>query len=161
MTLVIGPPGCGKSTFLKALSGKLPPGSSLTRVGSIFFNDEDIHKSKKFLIQKVAEYIEQNDTHAPTLTVEETFVYSWMSSTGGHHSYGHAIDDEAAKTLNKDDALLSRVNNTIKALGLEGCRRTVIGDDTIRGVSGGQKRRVTAGEMMLTPRQVSWKLFAL
>ncbi len=32
---------------------------------------------------QVTEYIEQGDTHAATLTVEETITYAWMCTTGG------------------------------------------------------------------------------
>jgi len=42
----------------------------------------------------------------------------------------------------------------MKILGLESVKDTYVGDDAIRGVSGGQKRRVTTGELMITPRPV-------
>ena len=42
----------------------------------------------------------------------------------------------------------------MKLLGLFGVKNTYLGDGTIRGVSGGQKRRVTVGEMLVTPRNV-------
>jgi ABC-type multidrug transport system ATPase subunit len=42
----------------------------------------------------------------------------------------------------------------ITSLGLTGCKDIYVGDDVIRGVSGGQKKRVTAGEMLVCPRPV-------
>ena len=96
----------GKSTFLKNLSGRLRIGKKLKRDGNIYYNEEPID-SDKFLTQKVANYIEQEETHAATLTVEETLAYAWKSTTGGHHSYAAAIDDEAAVKLNEaDDELI-------------------------------------------------------
>ena len=86
MTLILGPPGCGKSVLLKALSGRLHK-HNLSQDGDIKYNGEDIDSTDKFLIPKVADYIEQTDTHAATLTVEETVLYAWKSSSGGHHRY--------------------------------------------------------------------------
>eukprot|EP01034_Spumella_vulgaris_P038880 gene38880-48011_t len=39
LTLVMGPPGCGKTTFLKALAGQLTVGSA-TLEGDILYNGE-------------------------------------------------------------------------------------------------------------------------
>lgn len=154
LTLLVGPPGSGKSTFLKAVCGRRIGGSDLKFDGQIFYNDEDIKTTDKFLLPKVSEYIEQNDTHAPTLTVEETLAFAWECSSGGHHSYCIAKDEEAAKWLDAEDATKSKVMNVQYLIGLEGCKNTYVGDGTIRGVSGGQKRRVTLGEMFVTPRRV-------
>lgn len=41
-------------------------------------------------------------------------------------------------------------------LGLSECANTLVGDGSIRGVSGGQKRRVTLGEMMMPPRRIKY-----
>ena len=43
----------------------------------------------------------------------------------------------------------------MKILGLSGVKNTYIGVGAIRGVSGGQKRRVTLGEMLVTPKFVN------
>ncbi|XP_070035889.1 ABC transporter G family member 31-like [Nicotiana tomentosiformis] len=41
----------------------------------------------------------------------------------------------------------------LNVLGLGICSDTVVGNDTIRGVSGGQRKRVTTGEMIVGPRK--------
>lgn len=46
------------------------------------------------------------------------------------------------------------MNNILKILGLFESADTLVGDKLIRGVSGGQKRRVTLGEMLLPPRTI-------
>ncbi|KAK4410533.1 ABC transporter G family member 42, partial [Sesamum angolense] len=40
---------------------------------------------------------------------------------------------------------------TLRILGLDVCRDTIVGDEMIRGISGGQKKRVTTGEMIVGP----------
>jgi ABC-type multidrug transport system ATPase subunit len=44
----------------------------------------------------------------------------------------------------------------ITGLGLSECANTMVGDGTIRGISGGQKRRVTLGEMLMPPRSIKY-----
>ncbi|KAG4178795.1 hypothetical protein ERO13_A10G065800v2 [Gossypium hirsutum] len=39
----------------------------------------------------------------------------------------------------------------LKMLGLDICKDTIVGDQMIRGISGGQKKRVTTGEMIVGP----------
>lgn len=65
MTLVMGPPGSGKSSFLKALSGQLHIGGSKLD-GSITYNG-DTASSGKFKLPKIADYIDEKDQHAATL----------------------------------------------------------------------------------------------
>lgn len=154
MTLVIGPPGCGKSTFLKALSGRLHDSKAFLD-GSITYNREDAKNNKNFLISKIVDYIDQDDTHAPTLTVFETLEFAWRCVSGGHHSYGIAKNDPVAiSKLNALDEGLWRVNQLISILGLKTCKNTIVGNNMIRGVSGGQKKRVTTGEFMVTNARV-------
>jgi ABC-type lipoprotein export system ATPase subunit len=153
MTLILGPPGCGKSVFMQALSNRLKAGNAKLD-GEICYNGENIKTTNKFLVGKIVDYVEQNDTHAATLTVEETIKYAWLSSTGGHHAYGVAKDQTAAAVLDDLDAMYSKVNNLLIIMGLTGCKNTVVGDQALKGISGGQKRRVTSAEMLATPRQV-------
>eukprot|EP01034_Spumella_vulgaris_P026304 gene26304-32868_t len=61
MTLVMGPPGCGKTTFLKALAGQLTIGKAHLE-GDILYNGDPI-SSGKYLIGKVAAYADEKDQH--------------------------------------------------------------------------------------------------
>jgi ABC-type multidrug transport system ATPase subunit len=152
----------GKTLLLKALSGRISKDegmfsafSKMNFDGSVTYNGES-KESGKFLIPKFVDYVEQNDSHAATLTVAETLTFAWKSASGGHHSYGLAKDKDSADFINSEDERLSRVNNTINILGLHGCRDTVVGDNMLRGISGGQKRRVTMGEMFALPRPIKF-----
>jgi ABC-type multidrug transport system ATPase subunit len=46
------------------------------------------------------------------------------------------------------------VDIALAALWLHKCSETIIGNDVLKGVSGGEKRRVTLGEMLMTGAQI-------
>ena len=69
LTLVLGPPGSGKSVFMQTLSGRMVKGRHLRMEGSIRYNGEDIDD---FVVQRTAGYVDQHDRHIPNLTVLET-----------------------------------------------------------------------------------------
>lgn len=56
--------------------------------------------------------------------------------------------------MEQDNETLTILRNVLLALGLNGCKDTYVGNASIRGVSGGQKRRVTIGEMAVCSRPV-------
>lgn len=49
------------------------------------------------------------------------------------------------------DNLFQMLTQTLQILGLEVCADTMVGDEMVRGISGGQKKRVTTGEMLVGP----------
>lgn len=127
--------------------------TTATLEGEFLYNDAK-ESANTFLVPKLVDYTEQGDHHAATLTVEETLKYAWLCTTGGHHSYAQAAHSEAKDQLDFEDEHLTKVHNVLTSLGLTGCKDTYVGDDVIRGVSGGQKKRVTVGEMLVCPRPV-------
>ncbi|KAJ1423367.1 P-loop containing nucleoside triphosphate hydrolase protein, partial [Ochromonadaceae sp. CCMP2298] len=155
MTLLMGPPGCGKTTLLKALSGYITSSSRAQLDGDIMYNG-DSTSTKKFLVQKLASYTDENDIHAATLTVQETLEFAWLMTSGGHHSYGVAKDAASAALFDIHDEKRMKLHNVIAMLGLTDVAHTVVGDEALKGISGGQKRRVTQGELLLPPRPVKF-----
>ncbi|CAN4108971.1 unnamed protein product [Withania somnifera] len=162
MTLLLGPPGCGKTTLLKALSGNLD--NSLKVSGEISYNG---YKLAEFVPQKTSAYISQNDLHIPEMTVRETIDYSSRFQGVGSRAdtminlsrrekeagiipdpdidtYMKAISVEGQKTNLQTDYIL-------KILGLDICADTLVGDAMRRGISGGQKKRLTTGELIVGP----------
>jgi ABC-type multidrug transport system ATPase subunit/ABC-type multidrug transport system permease subunit len=82
----------------------------------------------------VSSYVEQDDQHYGVLTVRETITFAARLS---------------ATTFTRAETK-ARVDDIIKALGLESCQNIKIGTPIQRGVSGGQKRRVTVGCGLVT-----------
>ena len=109
------------------------------------------------ILQNVVSYVGQLDNHAAFLTVQETFDFAADCRIGkkkrdnNNNNDNDNGDDEEDNNTNAD---LSE-NLTIDGLDLAVCRNTYVGDANNRGVSGGQRRRVTLGEMMVGQNPVA------
>uniref|UniRef100_H3GSR4 ABC transporter domain-containing protein n=1 Tax=Phytophthora ramorum TaxID=164328 RepID=H3GSR4_PHYRM len=155
MTLVLGQPGSGKSTLLKALSGRLrADGDRVSVTGEISYNGELQQLIAKQLPQ-LAAYVPQNDQHFPLLSVQETLSFAHAFSAGGGNDaavmmLGHDAGHGSRQALKSALDMFENYPEVIKEqLGLQNCWNTVVGDNMVRGVSGGEKKRVTTGEMVL------------
>lgn len=150
--LLLGPPACGKTTLLKAISGLLP--NSKNRYGKaikgkphsngrIEFNGVSEEDDPNLVLANVVSFVGQHDNHERYLTVRETFEFAFQCRTGGKHNFGG--DKKILMDMDKEKFT---ENLTLEGLDLAGCADTFVGDENLRGVSGGQRRRVTVGEMM-------------
>nr|Q949G3.1 RecName: Full=Pleiotropic drug resistance protein 1; AltName: Full=NpPDR1 [Nicotiana plumbaginifolia]CAC40990.1 ABC1 protein [Nicotiana plumbaginifolia] len=162
MTLLLGPPGSGKTTLLLALAGKLD--SALKVTGKVTYNGHELHE---FVPQRTAAYISQHDLHIGEMTVRETLEFSARCQGVGSRYEMLAELSRREKAANiKPDAdidMFMKAASTegqeakvvtdyiLKILGLDICADTMVGDQMIRGISGGQKKRVTTGEMIVGP----------
>ncbi|KAJ0396680.1 hypothetical protein ATCC90586_009163 [Pythium insidiosum] len=143
MTLVLGQPGAGKSTFLKALSGRISSSKAVSAQGDVTLNGTSIDQLHGRLPQLVS-LVSQHDTHFPTLSVEETIDFA--RECAGLHPSDTLMDKTPLRHPATDDV--------ISQLGLTHCRATRIGDAMTRGVSGGERKRVTIGEMAFGDKAV-------
>ncbi|KAL2608805.1 hypothetical protein R1flu_027378 [Riccia fluitans] len=160
MTLLLGPPGSGKTTLLLALAGRLE--KSLKVDGKVTYNGHDL---SEFVPQKTAAYVSQHDLHIGELTVRETLDFSARcQGVGERFDLLKEIDKrEKERGLHADPDLDFFMKSTaagtgsliteyvMKVLGLDICADTMVGDNLRRGISGGQKKRVTTGEMIVGP----------
>ncbi|TYI17128.1 hypothetical protein ES332_A07G002600v1 [Gossypium tomentosum] len=162
LTLLLGPPGSGKTTLLQALTGKLDPLVKFS--GKVTYNGHEMHE---FVPQRTSAYISQYDIHLPQLTVRETLAFSakCQGVGTGYDMLTELLRREKELNIRPDpyiDALMKAsvlkghkeeivTDYALKILGLEVCADTIVGDAMMRGVSGGQKKRVTTGEMLVGP----------
>lgn len=121
---VLGASGSGKSTLIDALANRIAKGSLK---GSITLNGEVLESR---LLKVISAYVMQDDLLFPMLTVEETLMFS--------------AEFRLPRTLSKSKKKM-RVQALIDQLGLRNAAKTIIGDEGHRGVSGGERRRVSIG----------------
>ncbi|CAI7849442.1 unnamed protein product, partial [Closterium sp. NIES-54] len=69
LTLICGPPGCGKSAFHKTIAGRLPETKSLRLSGEVTYNGRPWREVQ---VRRMTAFVGQTDEHIPTLTVMET-----------------------------------------------------------------------------------------
>lgn len=162
MTLLLGPPSSGKTTLLLALAGKLDPALKVS--GRVTYNG---HEMDEFIPQRTAAYISQHDLHIGEMTVRETLAFSARCQGVGsrYEMLAELSRREKAANIKPDpdidiymkaaategDEANVVTDYTLKVLGLDICADTLVGDEMVRGISGGQKKRVTTGEMLVGP----------
>ncbi|KAK3408154.1 hypothetical protein EUGRSUZ_J00454 [Eucalyptus grandis] len=162
LTLLLGPPGSGKTTLLQALAGK--PDDDLRITGKITYCG---HEFSEFVPQRTCAYISQHDLHHGEMTVRETLDFSGRCLGVGtryemlaelsrrEREAGIKPDPEidafmkATAITGQETSLMA--DYVLKILGLDICADIMVGDDMRRGISGGQKKRVTTGEMLVGP----------
>ncbi|KAJ2505251.1 hypothetical protein IWW47_002133, partial [Coemansia sp. RSA 2052] len=127
---IIGSSGAGKTTLLNALSGRIV-GGRLS--GQILFRGAKRHPGS---FKRVTAYVQQDDLMHPLLTVQETLSY--------------ASKLRLPNSQYTPERKTERVNTVIRQLRLEAARNTKIGDAATRGVSGGERKRVSIGTELLT-----------
>lgn len=162
MTLLLGPPSSGKSTLMRALTGKLD--KNLKVSGDITYCG---HTFSEFYPERTSAYVSQYDLHNAEMTVRETLDFSgrclgigarydMLAELARRERNAGIKPDPEIDAFMKATAVQGHKTNittdvTLKALGLDICADIIIGDEMIRGISGGQKKRVTTGEMLTGP----------
>ncbi|KAL4354807.1 hypothetical protein GQ457_06G043610 [Hibiscus cannabinus] len=126
---IMGPSGSGKSTLLDTLAGRLLS-SGTQQTGEILINGR-----KETLAFGTSAYVTQDDTLMTTLTVREAVYYSAQLQ----------LPDSMSKSQKKE-----RAEMTIREMGLQDSMETRIGGWSTKGLSGGQKRRVSICIEILT-----------
>ncbi|GJN71555.1 hypothetical protein PLIIFM63780_006109 [Purpureocillium lilacinum] len=138
MVAVLGPPGSGCSTFLKTIAGETH-GFHISNNATI--NYEGIKpKQMKSAFRGEAIYAAEVDEHFPYLTVGDTLAFAaWARCP-------KTIPDGVSQR-----EYIEHVRDvTMNILGISHTKNTRVGNDFVRGVSGGERKRVTIAEAALS-----------
>uniref|UniRef100_A0A7N2LHE1 ABC transporter domain-containing protein n=1 Tax=Quercus lobata TaxID=97700 RepID=A0A7N2LHE1_QUELO len=162
MTLLLGPPGSGKTALLQTLAGKRD--KDLRESGRVSYCG---HELSEFVPQRTCAYISQHDLHHGEMTVRETLdfsgrclgvgaAYELLAELSRREKEAGIKPDPEIDAFMKATAMAGQETSLVtdyvlKILGLDICADIKVGDEMRRGISGGQKKRVTTGEMLVGP----------
>ncbi|KAJ5369504.1 hypothetical protein N7509_014116 [Penicillium cosmopolitanum] len=136
MMLVLGRPGAGCSTFLRTIAGH--HSSFLGVTGAIDYSGLCPDEVRKHYRSAVA-YVPEDDVHFPTLTVKQTLEFALQSKTPKRYQ------DRIPRYLE----IYGRV------FGMTHTMNTLVGNEYIRGVSGGERKRISIIESLATDSSVT------
>ena len=143
MCLVLGRPGSGCSTFLKVIGNQRFGFESIE--GDVLYGGTDAKRMLKKYRGEVV-YNPEDDLHYATLSVKNTLKFALKTKTPGQESRN---EGETAK-----DYVASFLKSVVKLFWIEHTLDTKVGNEYVRGVSGGEKKRVSIAEAMITKASI-------
>lgn len=126
---IMGPSGAGKSTLLNSICRRAP-----VTQGEMWYADKDRKLSWSKSLKKLIAFVEQEDIALPNLSVRETLLFSARLR----------LPKASLEEKNRV------VNETIELLKLGGVSDSKVGGGLVRGISGGEKKRLMIGVELLT-----------
>ncbi|QSZ33671.1 hypothetical protein DSL72_005242 [Monilinia vaccinii-corymbosi] len=146
MLIVLGRPGSGCSTFLKSLMGELH-GLDMKPQSEIHYNGITQKQMLKQFRGEIV-YNQEVDKHFPHLTVGQTLEFAASVRTPQQRLVDGTTRAAWAKHMTKV---------VMAVFGLSHTYNTKVGNDFVRGVSGGERKRVSIAEMTLAGSPIaSW-----
>ncbi|KMQ43377.1 P-loop containing nucleoside triphosphate hydrolase [Trichophyton rubrum] len=131
LMVLMGPSGSGKTTLLNVLAGRansLHDGVN----GEVLVNGRTASKET---FRHLSSYVEQEDVLIGSLTVEETLYFAAQLSL--------------SRSIPKKDRI-QRIKYLLNSFGIQNQAKTLIGTPIRKGISGGQKRRVSVAAQLIT-----------
>ncbi|QSZ36007.1 hypothetical protein DSL72_007131 [Monilinia vaccinii-corymbosi] len=139
MLLILGRPGSGVSTLLKTISGDthglfIDPGSSINYQG---VSITEMHTR----FRGEAIYLADSDVHFPNLTVGETLLFAATARAPPDLTFPGVTRQVYAENMR---------DVTMATLGLRHVEKVLVGNDYIKGISGGERKKVSIAEVVLS-----------
>ncbi|KAJ4387600.1 hypothetical protein N0V93_008196 [Gnomoniopsis smithogilvyi] len=139
LNVIMGPSGSGKTSLLNAMALRLSNTMSTTyrRGGTLRFNGAEPSDS---VIRSVCSYVcQDDDALLPSLTVRETLRF--------------AAGLRLPRFLSRAEKD-ARAEAVLLKMGLKDCADNLVGNELVKGISGGEKRRVTIAVQILTDPRI-------
>ena len=151
---ILGGSGAGKTTLLNAISGRILSSrpSSISQLfccdqvkqkgtqvtGSVGYKQQRFELGESDEIKYISAYVMQNDIMCPTATGREALLFS-----------------SKLRSKQSKEKQLKIIDSVATSLKLTDCQNTHVGNDAIRGMSGGEKKRTSVGvELVVEPSLV-------
>ncbi|KAL5347903.1 Multidrug resistance protein [Pseudogymnoascus australis] len=138
MLVVLGPPGSGCTTFLKTISGETHGFSVDDRSHLNYQGISAKQMQNEFRGEAI--YTAENDVHFPMLTVGQTLYFAARARA----------PREIPGGISKDIYAQHMRDVVMATFGILHTMDTNVGNDFVRGVSGGERKRVSIAEVMLS-----------
>ncbi|EOA89268.1 hypothetical protein ACJQWK_09427 [Exserohilum turcicum] len=132
---LMGPSGSGKTTLLNVLAHRAATPKA-TMQQDLRINGEPTTLAS---FRKLSSYVEQEDALVGSLTVRETMYFAAQL----------ALPRSISKAARKE-----RISSLLSSFGLQNQADTLIGTPIRKGVSGGQKRRVSVASQLITSPKI-------
>jgi len=138
LTCILGPSGCGKTSLLNILAGRVRQGgrSSAVISGEIKVNGKAVQTSN---YQQLFGYVMQDDALLGTMTPREVLQFAARLRLSGH---GASVD--------------GLIDDLLRSMGLTKCADTLVGNELIKGISGGERKRTAVGAELITNPQITF-----
>ncbi|KAJ5340242.1 hypothetical protein N7541_009366 [Penicillium brevicompactum] len=133
---LMGPSGCGKTTLLNVLARRTAAARA-TVFGETYVNGDKVD-SKTF--GRITSYVEQEDALIGSLTVRETLKFAADLS----------LPSEVVHSTISKSERIDRIRALLEAFGIQNQAETLVGTPIRKGISGGQKRRVSVASQLIT-----------
>lgn len=137
MALVLGRPGAGCTTFMKALTNIRQGYAGVD--GDIRYGTMSSTEAERYSSQ--IQFVAEDEVFYPDLTVDQTIKFALKMRTPSDKARPEGVSREEFEASYRDTLL--------KTFGIEHTVDTKVGNESVRGVSGGERKRVTLAEALV------------
>ncbi|KAJ5151568.1 hypothetical protein N7492_009863 [Penicillium capsulatum] len=135
MLLVLGRPGAGCTSLLRVLSNDRESFEEVE--GEVRYGSMN-HKAASDFRQQIM-FNNEDDIHFPTLTVNRTMKFALRNKVPS---------ERPTELENRNEFVAEKRDNILGSLGIGHTQKTLVGNEFIRGVSGGERKRVSLAEVL-------------